>query len=45
MSSLAFSLKTLQALPAPHGALTDHLLHAIAAQIIADGVAAARGAA
>jgi hypothetical protein len=43
MSVLAKDLIDLRALPAPHGALTDHLLREIARNFIAPGVAAQQG--
>jgi hypothetical protein len=43
MSVLAKDLIELGALPAPHGALTDHLLREIAMHLIAPGVADQQG--
>lgn len=39
MSALAKNLQNLCALPAPHGALTQHLMREIAQQLIARGAA------
>ena len=38
MSTLALDLLELVAMPAPHGALTEHLLREIALNIIAQGL-------
>jgi hypothetical protein len=39
MSQLASDLLELNALPLPHGTLTDHLLRELATNLIAPGVA------
>jgi hypothetical protein len=39
MSTLARDLIELNALPLPHGTLTEHLLRALAMNLIAEGVA------
>jgi hypothetical protein len=43
MSVLAKDLIELRALPAPHGALTNHLLREIARNLIAPGAADQQG--
>ncbi|WP_233854047.1 hypothetical protein [Paraburkholderia sp. HD33-4] len=43
MSTLAKDLIELNALPLPHGSLTEHLLREIALNLIAEGVADERG--
>lgn len=43
MSVLAKDLIELNALPLPHGTLTDHLLRELAMNLIAEGVADERG--
>jgi hypothetical protein len=43
MSLLAQDLIELNALPLPHGTLTEHLLRAMAMNLIAEGVADERG--
>jgi hypothetical protein len=43
MSILAKDLIELNALPLPHGCLTEHLLRELAMNLIAEGVADERG--
>lgn len=43
MSQLASDLIELNALPLPHGCLTEHLLRELAMNLIAEGVADERG--
>lgn len=43
MSILEKDLIELNALPLPHGTLTDHLLRELAMNLIAEGVADERG--